>query len=140
MRHTVIDVVRRSAARNPDALAVSYQDATYSYRELLDASLAAAGGLAAAGVGPGDRVAVYARNSDLYVISWLATQALGAVHVPINFMLGAGEVAFILGHCEPAYALADGNLYDLLARRCNRPELPRHWPYSIRGMGTASAT
>jgi len=114
MRHTVIDVVRRTAARTPDALAVSYAGGTYSYRELLDAALAAAGGLTAAGVGVGDRVAVYARNSDLYVISWLATQALGAVHVPINFMLGAGEVAFILGHCEPAYALADGDLYDVL--------------------------
>ena len=114
MRHTVIDIVRRSAARTPDALAVSYQGTTYSYCELLAAAYAAAGGLAAAGVGPGDRVAVYARNSDLYVISWLATQALGAVHVPINFMLGAGEVAFILGHCEPAYALADGDLYDVL--------------------------
>ncbi|MBA3798547.1 MAG: AMP-binding protein [Geodermatophilaceae bacterium] len=115
MRHTVIDMVRRTAARTPDALAVSYAGTTYTYRELLDAALAAAGGLATAGVGPGERVAVYARNSDLYVISWLATQALGAVHVPINFMLGAGEVAFILGHCAPAYALADGDLYDVLA-------------------------
>ncbi len=115
MRHTVIDIVRRSAARTPDALAISYEGNRYTYRELLDTALTAAGGLAAAGVGPGDRVAVYARNSDLYVISWLATQALGAVHVPINFMLGAGEVAFILGHCEPVYALADGNLYDVLA-------------------------
>ncbi len=115
MRHTVIDVVRRSAARTPDALAISYEGTTHTYRELLDAALAAAGGLAAAGVGPGDRVAVYARNSDLYAISWLATQAIGAVHVPINFMLGAGEVAFILEHSQPVYALADGNLYDVLA-------------------------
>jgi len=114
MRHTVIDIVRRSAARTPEALAVSYDGTAYSYRELLDAALAAAGGLVRAGVGPGDRVAVYARNSDLYVISWLATQAIGAVHVPINFMLGAGDVAFILGHCEPVYALADGDLYDVL--------------------------
>ena len=114
MRHTVIDIVHRSAARTPDALAVSYDGRTCSYRELLEAAFSAAGGLAAAGVGPGDRVAVYARNSDLYVISWLATQAVGAVHVPINFMLGAGEVAFILGHCEPAYALADGDLFDVL--------------------------
>ncbi|MDQ4038257.1 MAG: fatty acyl-CoA synthetase [Actinomycetota bacterium] len=114
MRHTVIDIVRRSAARTPGALAVSYQGTSYSYRQLLDAALAAAGGLAAAGVGAGDRVAVYARNSDLYVISWLATQALGAVHVPINFMLGAGEVGYILGHCEPVYVLADGDLYDVL--------------------------
>jgi fatty-acyl-CoA synthase len=30
-------------------------------------------------------------------------------------MLGAGEVAFILGHCEPVYTLADGDLYDVLA-------------------------
>ncbi len=116
MRHTVIDVVRRSAARTPDALAVAYDGTTYSYRELLQAAFAAAGGLAAAGVGPGDRVAVDARNSDLYAITWLATQALGAVHVPINFMLGAGEVAFILGHCQPRYALADGDLFDVLAQ------------------------
>lgn len=115
MRHTVIDVVRRSMARTPEALAVCYEHTTYTYRGLYEASIAAAAGLAAAGVGAGDRVAVYARNSDLYIISWLATQALGAVHVPINFMLGVGEVAFILGHCAPVYALADGDLYDVMA-------------------------
>lgn len=113
MRHGVIDVVRRSAARTPDAPAISYQGTTFTYRELHDAALAAAQGLTKAGVRPGDRVAVYARNSDLYVISWLAVQALGAAHVPINFMLGAEEVAFILGHCEPVYGLADGDLMDV---------------------------
>lgn len=48
MRRTVIDIVRRGAARTPDALAVSCEGTTYTYREPPKAALAAAGGLAAA--------------------------------------------------------------------------------------------
>jgi fatty-acyl-CoA synthase len=108
------ELLRRSAARAPASTAVRCGDRVWTYRELLEASEAAAGALTRLGVEPGDRVAVLGRNSDTYLITWLATQLAGAVHVPVNFMLNAREVAYIVGHSGAKLALADEALFDRL--------------------------
>jgi fatty-acyl-CoA synthase len=91
----------RVARKAPLAPALTYAGRTWTYADLLDASRGAAEAMAAAGIHAGDRVAFFARNSDAYAIGWLATQRLGAIHVPINFMLRASEVAYILDHAAP---------------------------------------
>ena len=64
-----------------------------------------AAGLAERGVTKGDRVALLSRNSaDFAAIAWGAAR-LGAILVPINFMLTADEVGFILGNSEPVAML-----------------------------------
>lgn len=57
-----------------------------------------AAGLAAQGIGAGDRVAVLSRNSHAFAALRFALARLGAVLVPINFMLKAEEAAYILRH------------------------------------------
>jgi fatty-acyl-CoA synthase len=108
------ELVRRSAARMPGATAVVFGERTWTYAELQRAAEAAAGGLARLGVEPGDRVAVLGRNSDTYLLAWLATQLAGAIHVPVNFMLNAREVAYIVEHSGAALALADDDLFERL--------------------------
>src|SRR5439155_20983580 len=44
----------------------------------------AASALAAAGVGPGDRVALLMENSPEHIFLWLGAALLGSIHVPIN--------------------------------------------------------
>ena len=105
------ELVRRSAAQAPERVAVVFGDRTWTYAQLLEAAEGAAGAL---GVGPGDRVAVLGRNSDTYLITWLATQLAGAIHVPVNFMLNAREVAYIVEHSGAALALADEELFERL--------------------------
>jgi fatty-acyl-CoA synthase len=121
------EIVRRSAARTPDATAVVFGERTWTYAQLLEAAEAAAGAL---GVAPGDRVAVLGRNSDTYLITWLATQLAGAIHVPVNFMLNAREVAYIVEHSGAALALADDDLFDRLPsgpRRSRLAEFEASW-------------
>jgi fatty-acyl-CoA synthase len=48
----------------------------------------------------GDRIALLSHNHGDYVITCLALARLGAIAVPINFMLNATEVGYILGHAE----------------------------------------
>lgn len=91
----------RSARRTPHARAIHFAGRDWSYAELLLQSFAAAEVLARAGIQSGDRVAFLARNSDAYALGWLGSQLLGAVHVPINFMLGPAEIAYILEHAGP---------------------------------------
>lgn len=88
----------RAVRRTPTAIALSYGARNWSYDELLAAALAGAQRLQGMGVTAGDRVAAFAKNSDCYVIAWLATQAIKAVHVPLNFRLRSHEAAHILGH------------------------------------------
>ncbi len=48
------------------------------------------------GCGRGDRVAFYVSTSENSVTTYFACQMLGAVAVPMNFRLSAGEAAHIL--------------------------------------------
>lgn len=66
---TVADVLRRSAARVPDRVALRFVDSTgqeaeWTYAELDDAVSRAAALLLAAGASKGDRIAAYGKNSD----------------------------------------------------------------------------
>ena len=121
-RQSTGDLVRRSALRSPDSTAIVFGDRSWTYARLVADAEAAAAGLASLGIAKGDRVLVLGRNSADYAIAWLATQLLGAVHVPVNYMLGAREVAYVLEHSEAEVALADAELFDTLAaaaRECS---------------------
>lgn len=99
--------VLRSARRFPGANAIHFGDQQWTYAQLLTAAIAFADELTEKGVHTGDRIAFLGRNSDVYAIAYLAIQYLGAIHVPINFMLREHEVAFILGHSSPRLLFAD---------------------------------
>ena len=112
-RQTISDVLRRSARRFPERQAIICGDTVWSYGafDALVSRLAA--GLAGEGVGRGTRFAVLARNSHGFAALRLALARLGAVLVPINFMLGAEEVAYILRHAAPRYLATDSGLAGL---------------------------
>jgi long-chain acyl-CoA synthetase len=59
-----------------------------------------AGGLAARGVGPGDRVVLYLPNSWQWIIAYHAIARLGAVIVPANILLSAAEVRYIADNAQ----------------------------------------
>ena len=56
-----------------------------------------AGTLRAAGIGPGDRVAVYAGNCPEYLLAFYGIWIAGAVVVPINAKLHPQEAGWIIG-------------------------------------------
>ena len=100
------EVLRRSAARFGDKTAIIDGDTRLTFRELDDLVTAVAAGLAERGVHPGDRVALLSRNcADFAAVAWGAAR-LGAILVPINFMLTADEVGFIVGDSEPVAFVA----------------------------------
>ena len=58
----------------------------------------------------GDRIALLSHNCWQYAVLAFATARAGVVLVPINFMLGAEEIAFILGHSEVTGFIVEGAL------------------------------
>lgn len=104
---TVDGVLRRAAARHPDRTALTFDDRTWTYRELDDAVTRAAGRLLALGLGLGDRVAGYGVNSDAYVIGFLACARAGLVHVPVNYALTGGELRYLFAQSGARAVLVD---------------------------------
>jgi fatty-acyl-CoA synthase len=114
-RHTLGDLLHRSAARHPNKLALTCgAQVRWTYAEFDQLSDRLAAGLATTlGVGKGDRVAVLARNSHGFAALRFALARLGAVLVPINFMLKAEEAAYILRHAGARVLATDSGLAEL---------------------------
>lgn len=92
------DLLRRTAARFPDKPAIHCGAVSWTYTELDRICNQLAAGLAELGIGAGDRVAMLSRNSHAFAAMRFAVARLGAVLVPINFMLNAEEAGYILRH------------------------------------------
>ena len=107
-RQTLGDLLRRTRMRHPDKLAIQCGTTAWTYREFDDVCNRLAGGLAAHGVATGDRVAVLSRNSHAFAALRFAIARLGAVLVPVNFMLGAEEVRYVLQHSGARVLCVDG--------------------------------
>ncbi|MGI8920650.1 MAG: class I adenylate-forming enzyme family protein [Solirubrobacteraceae bacterium] len=80
-----------AAATMPDREALVTPRQTLSYRELADAAAAVAGGLAAIGVGPGERVALPAHGDAGFAVALHAILWLGAVALPVDPRLSDDE-------------------------------------------------
>ena len=112
-RQSIADTLRRTAQRLPHKPAILCGDTCWAYAEFDALVSRLAAGLAARGVAHGDRVAVLARNSHGFAALRFALARLGAVLVPINFMLKADEVAYILRHAGARTLATDSGLAEL---------------------------
>jgi fatty-acyl-CoA synthase len=112
-RQTIADALRRTALRLPQKLGILCGDTSWTYAEFDAIVSRLAAGLSGIGVKSGDRVAVLARNSHGFAALRFALARMGAVMVPINFMLKAEEVAYILRHAGAETLATDTGLADL---------------------------
>jgi len=97
----------------PKRRAIQCGQTDWSYAELDRICDRLATGFAAQQLGVGERVAILARNSHAYVAVRFALARLGVVLVPINFMLKAQEVAYILNHSEAKALCVDAEFAGL---------------------------
>jgi len=112
-RQTIADALRRTALRLPTKTGIVCGGTRWTYAEFDALVTRLAAGLASIGVAEGDKVAVLARNSHGFAALRFALARRGAVMVPINFMLKADEVAFILRHAGAKTLATDSGLAEL---------------------------
>ncbi len=105
--HSLADLLRRSAARFPGKTALIDGNTSLTFAELDAAVSATAAALLDRGLTKGDRLAILSRNSWQFAVLTFACARAGVVFVPINFMLKANEVDFILEHSEATAVVAD---------------------------------
>jgi fatty-acyl-CoA synthase len=104
---TISDQVARFARTTPDAVAFRDGPLTLTWRQTDARVDRLAAALAAAGTAPGDRVAVMAGNSVPHIEAMIAIVRAGAICVPVNFRMVAGEVAYVLADSGAAAVLVD---------------------------------
>ncbi|WP_298825141.1 acyl-CoA ligase (AMP-forming), exosortase A system-associated [uncultured Piscinibacter sp.] len=89
-----------SAERAPQAVALREGDAAISYGDLATQVRNFAAGLSGLGVQRGERIAIYLDKRFETVVASFGAPALGAVFVPVNPLLKAEQVAYILRDCN----------------------------------------
>ena len=115
--------LQRRARVSPERPALFLgRDPVASYGQFHDRAARVAGWLAAWGIAPGDRVAIYMKNGPDYLIAQYAIWYAGAVAVPINAKLHGREAAFILDNAGAALCFTSPGLTEAL----REAEVPCH--------------
>lgn len=109
-RQTIADLLNRTAKRLPHKPGLTCGETRWTFAEFDAVVDRVAAGLALMGITQGSRVAVLARNSHAFAALRFALARLGAVLVPINFMLKAEEVSYILRHAQAQMMATDTDL------------------------------
>ncbi|WP_194166653.1 fatty acyl-CoA synthetase [Mycolicibacterium sp. P9-22] len=104
------DIPRRSAQRRPDKVAIIDGEVILTFAEFDRLVDRAAAALYDSGFRPGDRIALLAHNCWQYAVLAFATARAAVVLVPVNFMLTAEEIAFILDHSQVSGFLVEDAL------------------------------
>jgi fatty-acyl-CoA synthase len=112
-RHQALgDLPRRTASRFPDKQAIVDADTRLTFAELDAVIDRTAAALDAVGMVKGDRLALLSHNRWEFTVLAFATARLGVVLVPVNFMLGPGEAAYILDHSEASVFVVEDTLVE----------------------------
>lgn len=88
-------------------VAVLYEHAEITYRELRDRTIRAAEALTTSGICAGDRVGLLLSDSPEFIASFVAIISLGAIAVPINLALRREDQLFILKDCGACAAVIE---------------------------------
>ena len=103
--------------RAPEAVAVTFEGRSMTYRELDEAANRVAHLLAGHGVGPGQRVALLLSRSAQAIVAILAVLKTGAAYVPIDPAVPAARMGFMLDDAAPVAAITTSELADRLDGR-----------------------
>ena len=109
--------------RTPQAVAVTVDGQSMTYRELDQAANRLAHLLAARGVGPNDRVALLFSRSAEAIVAILAVLKTGAAYLAIDPAVPSARMRFVLSDAAPAAVVTTAELSELLdgGHRRQRP-------------------
>ncbi|MGW2817874.1 amino acid adenylation domain-containing protein [Streptomyces sp. NPDC001415] len=111
---TVPELIRRQAARTPDAVAVVHDEQELTYRELHTRAARLARELNRYGAGPESVVGLALPRSADLVVALLAVLMSGAAYLPIDPRYPSKRLDFILSETHPQLLLTDTATADSL--------------------------
>ncbi|MRG87849.1 long-chain-fatty-acid--CoA ligase [Salinibacillus xinjiangensis] len=106
-RNTLGDLLARTKERDPEKFAIAYKGVRLNYGELDDVVNQTAHAFLNNGMKKGDMITVMSKNSLDFVIANFALARIGAVMIPINYMLTVEDVQYILQHAGVSGFIAE---------------------------------
>jgi acyl-CoA synthetase (AMP-forming)/AMP-acid ligase II len=91
-------MLKETRQRSPDRTTLWFDTRSWTYAQFDDATDRLAASLAAAGVGPGDRVALFLPNCPELLLGYMACFKLGAITVPLNYRYRHEEARYAIEH------------------------------------------
>lgn len=120
MPHLFHELIYHTAERGIHSDALIDQKRQISYPELAEAVHSTSQALLALGLGRGERLAVYLEKRLETVVALFSTSAAGGAFVPINPLLKAEQVAYILNDCNVRVLVTSNERLNFL-----KPVLPQ---------------
>src|SRR5688500_3323093 len=102
---TLADLLPEAASRRPSSVAVVDRDRTVTYAELDRMAAVVASGLIAAGVRPGDRVAIHLPKSVEAIAALHGVLRAGAAYVPLDPTAPASRLRLTVEDAAPSVAI-----------------------------------
>jgi len=133
---SLVDYLRQSETKYANHRAIVFSGRTTTHGQFGDFTDRIATSLAQSGIQKGDRVGLYAVNSDYFAMTYFGILKTGATVVPINLLLNPKEVAYNLndaGIKALIYSDPFGNAVKEI-----RTLLPASTTYWCIGSGTAA--
>ncbi len=109
-RLTIGDLLRKAARRFPQRVAVTDGERQVTFAEIERDANRFANHLVARGLRPGEKISTICNNSVEMVKAIFGINRAGLVWVPVNTVLAASEMDYILEHAEVGIAVIDDNL------------------------------
>lgn len=128
---SIAAALRQSAALRPDKTALIFGDETWTFSRLDELSDTVAVRLLAAGIHPGERVALHLPNGPELGLAFLGCCKAGFIAVPVSTRLKGREIEHILRHSGAAGYVGHLEFFPVVAAL--RQNLPDLWKCFIIG-------
>lgn len=102
----IFQILTDSAHKFAQKPAIIFKDKSITFIDLRANVLALARGLQALGLARGKKIALFLPNCPEYVYSYLSSFLLGAVVIPLDYMLKTDELNACLSHAETQFVIA----------------------------------
>ena len=96
----IIKILTNTAGKFPRKPALIFKDQPVTFAQLKESSLRLTNSLIKLGLIKGDKVAIYLPNCPEYIYTYLAIWSMGAIAVPLDFMLTEDELVSCISHSE----------------------------------------
>lgn len=122
LTYNLADLLEQVGRKAPDRLAVVGGNDRLTYGRLDDRAGRIGGHLAAAGIQPGQTVAILAWNRSEWLESMFGCFKIGAIPIGVNYRYVDREAAFVLGEAGCVAVVVEAEFLPMLDRI--RPDLP----------------
>ena len=124
MSFNLATILRETAAATPDAIVCHAAGTVTTYQQLDEQSGQFAAGLAAAGLSPGQVVAIQLPNVPDFLTAYFGALKAGLIVLPVNPLLKTPEIAYLLTDAAAALMVGMAGLHTDAAGACEPLGVP----------------